>query len=77
MLVPWKADKGISGDLRHVLVVFWFVGAPNSPPRGPQWFQMVDLAFHEKSRYNNLLWDNLTVGKLGVSAMEGGQKNIW
>ena len=50
---------------------------PQQPPRGPQWFQMDDLAFHEKSGYNNLLWDDVTVGKLGVSSMEGGQKNIW
>ena len=35
---------------------------------------MDDLAIHEKPRYNNLLWDNLTVEKLGVSPMEGGKK---
>ena len=25
-------DKGISNDLRHILVVFWLGGAPKSPP---------------------------------------------
>ena len=72
---PMEGGQKISGDLRS-LVIFWLVGAPNGPPHGPQWFQMDDLAFHEKSRYNDLLWDDLTVGKLGVCCMEGGQRNI-
>ena len=43
-------------------------------PKGPQWRQMNE--FYEKLRYNILLWDDLTMGKLGVSPMEGGQRNI-
>ena len=76
MLVPWKVDKRISGDLRHVLVVVWLEGAPNSHPQGPKWSQMDDLMFHEKSRYKIVLWDDLCMGKLGVSPMEGRQRNI-
>ena len=33
VLVARNADKGISDDLKHVLVVFWLKGAPNGPPR--------------------------------------------
>ena len=33
--VAWKAGKGISDDLGHVLVVFWLEWAPNGPPRVP------------------------------------------
>ena len=72
MLVPLKADKGISNDLKHVLVVLRLgAGSP-----GPSWLLMDNLVFHEKSRYNILLWDDLTVGKLGDSCMKGGQRNI-
>ena len=80
MFVPWKVDKGISGDVRHILVVFYLGGAPNDrpwPPQGPQWFQMDDLVFHEKSRSSILRRDDLTVGKLGVSPMEADKRNIW
>ena len=35
MLVPLKADVGISDDLRHVLIVFLLgVGGPQEPPKG-------------------------------------------
>ena len=77
MLVSCKADKGISDNLRHVLVIFYLGEAPKGHPQVPQWFQMDDLVFYEKSRYNILLWDNLTVGKLGVSPMEADKRNIW
>ena len=75
MLVAWKVDKGISGNLRHVLVVFWLEGVPRGPPQGPQRSQMDKLVFHEKSRYKIVLWDDLPMGKLGVSPMEGKQRN--
>ena len=46
VLVPWKAVKGISDDLRHALVIFWFKGGPHDPPpQGPRQFQMDDLVF--------------------------------
>ena len=44
------------------MVVFWLDGAPNGPPQGPQWSQMDDLVFHEKSRYKIALWDKSTMG---------------
>ena len=31
---------------------------------------MDDLVFHEKLRYNILLWDDLTAGKLGSNSWE-------
>ena len=56
MLVPWKRTKGISGDLRHVLVIFWLKGAPNAPT---PWSPIDDLVFHENLRYTIVLWDDL------------------
>ena len=35
VLVAWKADKGISDNLGHVLVIFWLEWAPNGPPGVP------------------------------------------
>ena len=35
VFVAWKADKGISDDSKHVLVVFWLKEAPNCTPRVP------------------------------------------
>ena len=58
------------------MVVFWLRGAPKGPLQGPQQSQVDDLVFHEKSRYNILLWDDLTVGKLGDGCMKGAQRNI-
>ena len=49
---------------------------PHAPPPGSPTVPY-DLVFHEMSRYNILLWHTLTVGKLGVSCMEGRQRNIW
>ena len=49
---------------------------PIGPSQDPQWFQMDDLVFYEKSRYKILLWDDVTVGKLGVSPMEADKMNI-
>ena len=63
MLVAWKAVKGISDHLKHVLVVFFSQRGPQRPFQGPYWSQMDDLVFHEKWRYNILLWDDLTVEK--------------
>ena len=45
--------------------------------QGPQWFQIDNLVFHERLKYNILLCDNSNMGKLGVSPMEGGCRNIW
>ena len=39
---------------------------PRGPPRAATESQMGNLVFHEKLGYNILLWDHLTVGKLGV-----------
>ena len=78
VLVPWKADVGISDDLRQVLIVFLLEGAPRAPQglhQSSQWFQMDKIMFHEKSGYNILLWD-LTMGKLGVCPMEGRPRNM-
>ena len=44
-------------------------GTPRAP-QGPQWFQIDNLVFHERSIYNILICDNLTMGKLGVSPMD-------
>ena len=45
--------------------------------QGPQRFQIDNLVFHERLKYNILLCDNSNMGKLGVSPMEGGCRNIW
>ena len=47
VLVAWNGDKGISDDLKHVLVIFWLEGPPTAP-QDPKWSQMDDLVFHEK-----------------------------
>ena len=73
MLVAWKVDKGISGNLRHVLIIFF--GLKGSP-KAPTGSSKVELVFHEKTRYKIILWDDLPMGKLGVSSMEGEQRNI-
>ena len=74
MLVPWKPTKGISGDLRHVLVVFWLEGAPNAPT---PWSPIDNLVFHENLRYKIVLGDDLTMGKQGVIPIEGRQRNFY
>ena len=51
-------------------------GGPPTSPQGPQMSQMGDLVFYEKSRYKIVLWDDLTMRKLGVIPMEGGKRNI-
>ena len=56
----------------HVLVIFWLEGAP----RALGVSQLDDLVFLEKSRIKIVLWDGLTMGKFGVSPMEGGQRDI-
>ena len=48
MLVAWKAVKGISDDLKHVLIVFLLEEAPNGPPRVPNGPKLTTYA---KSRY--------------------------
>ena len=49
----WKGDKRISGDLTHVLVVFWLEGAPNAPS---PWSPIDNLVFNENLRYKIVLW---------------------
>ena len=42
-------------------------------PEDPQWWQMDKHLFHEQFRYKILLWDDLAMGKLGFSPMEGAR----
>ena len=48
------------------------------PPRGhkgPQWFTIDNLECHKNLGQNLLLWEDFTMGKLGVTHMED-EKNI-
>ena len=60
VLVLWKADKVFS------YLRLWSKGLPRAPPGYP----MVP------NGRPIFLWDDLTVGKLGVNCMKGGQRNI-
>ena len=75
MIVAWKAEKGISDNLRHVLVVFWLIGALNGPqasPMVPNGRPCVPC----EVKIQNCTVALFNYGKLGVSPMEGGQTNI-
>ena len=76
VIVAWKAEKGISDNLRHVLVVFWLIGALNGPqasfmvPNGRPWVPWeVEIQNCTVALFN--------YEKLGVSPMEGGQGYSW
>ena len=49
---------------------------PSRVLEGPQWFTIDNLACHKNLGQNLLLWEDLTMGKLGVTHMEE-EKNIW
>ena len=63
MLVPWKANKGISDDLRHFFYHFMAQRGPQGPHQGPPLLPMDNLVCHERS---SLLWDDFFTGKLDV-----------
>ena len=56
--------------------MFWSFSGLRGPPRALVGSQLDNLVFLEKSRIKIVLWDGLTMGKLGVSPMEGGQRDI-
>ena len=56
--------------------MFWSFSGLRGFPRALVGSQLDDLVFLEKSRIKIVLWDGLTMGKLGVSPMEGGQRDI-
>ena len=56
--------------------MFWSFSGLRGPPRALVGSQLDNLVFLEKSRIKIVLWDGLTMGKFGVSPMEGGQRDI-
>ena len=48
---------------------------PPRTPESPQWFLMDNLVCHEKPRYNILLWEDFTMGKLPAACVKDGERN--
>ena len=49
---------------------------PPRTPEGPQWFLMDNLVCYEKLRYDILLWEDFTMGKLLATCVKDGERNI-
>ena len=56
--------------------MFWSFSGLRGPPRALVGSQLDDLVFLEKSRIKIVLWGGLTMGKWGISPMEGGKRDI-
>ena len=65
------SGRGKLANLRHFLAVFRHWRPPKIAPEGSQGLPMANLVRQEKWRWNILLWDGFTMGKLASKVDKG------